>query len=100
MFLATTAEESGLLGASWYASHPSVPLGKTAINLNFDTISPLGEPESIVLSGSERTTISKLLGAETFVLKSKCAHIAPNCEEKKQLAAAVQEFLHLGTIRR
>ena len=56
LFLATTAEESGLLGAVHYAEHPAFPLGKTAINLNFDTVLPLGVPESIVVSGAERTT--------------------------------------------
>jgi Zn-dependent M28 family amino/carboxypeptidase len=61
LFLATTAEESGLLGAVYYAGHPVVPLGKTAINFNFDTVSPIGEPESIVLNGAEKTTVWKLL---------------------------------------
>lgn len=56
VFLATTAEESGLLGAVYYAEHPVFPLGKTAINLNFDTVQPLGVPESVVVSGAERTT--------------------------------------------
>jgi Zn-dependent M28 family amino/carboxypeptidase len=56
VFLATTAEEKGLLGAMYYAQHPVIPLGKTAMNLNFDMILPLGEPESIVVSGAERTT--------------------------------------------
>ena len=56
IFLATTAEESGLLGATYYAAHPALPLGKTAINLNFDTVLPLGVPESVVVSGAERTT--------------------------------------------
>src|ERR1700686_1652732 len=56
LFLATTAEESGLLGAEYYAQHPVFPLGKTAINLNFDTVHPLGVPESVVVSGAERTT--------------------------------------------
>ena len=56
LFLATTAEESGLLGAQYYAAHPIVPLGKTAINFNFDCVYPVGEPESIVLNGAERTT--------------------------------------------
>jgi Zn-dependent M28 family amino/carboxypeptidase len=56
IFLSTTAEESGLLGAFYYAAHPVIPLGKTAINFNFDTISPVGEPEALVLNGSERTT--------------------------------------------
>jgi Zn-dependent M28 family amino/carboxypeptidase len=56
LFLATTAEESGLLGAAYYAQHPVFPLGKTALNVNFDTIHPLGVPESVVVSGAERTT--------------------------------------------
>ncbi|WP_020470457.1 M20/M25/M40 family metallo-hydrolase [Zavarzinella formosa] len=63
LFLATTAEESGLLGAHYYAAHPAVPLGKTAMNFNFDCIYPVGEPESIVLSGAERTTAWKALQA-------------------------------------
>lgn len=61
LFLATTAEESGLLGAMYYATHPIVPLGKTAIDFNFDMIFPDGEPESIVLNGAERTTAWKVL---------------------------------------
>jgi Zn-dependent M28 family amino/carboxypeptidase len=56
LFLATTAEESGLLGAEHYARHPVIPLGKTAINLNFDMIFPLGVPESVIVNGAERTT--------------------------------------------
>ncbi len=56
VFLATTAEENGLLGGFHYAAHPAVPLGRTALNLNFDTILPLGVPESVVVSGAERTT--------------------------------------------
>src|SRR5262249_6597565 len=36
--------------------NPLVPLGKTALNLNFDMILPLGEPESVVANGAERTT--------------------------------------------
>jgi Zn-dependent M28 family amino/carboxypeptidase len=36
LFLAPTAEESGLLGAEWYARHPLIPLEKTAAVLNLD----------------------------------------------------------------
>lgn len=64
VFLATTAEENGLLGAYYYAAKPSVPLGKTALNLNFDTILPLGIPESVVVSGAERTTAWPMIQAQ------------------------------------
>src|SRR5205807_2533863 len=54
--LAVTAEEKGLLGSKHYTREPAVPLSKTALNLNFDMILPLGVPESVVVSGAERTT--------------------------------------------
>jgi Zn-dependent M28 family amino/carboxypeptidase len=56
VFLAVTAEEKGLLGSKYYADHPLVPLGKTAVNVNFDMILPLGVPESVVVTGADRTT--------------------------------------------
>jgi Zn-dependent M28 family amino/carboxypeptidase len=56
LFLSVTAEEKGLLGSAYYAHSPLVPLGKTALDLNFDMILPLGVPESVVITGAERTT--------------------------------------------
>ncbi len=56
IFLAVTAEEKGLLGSKFYAQNPLVPLGKTALDLNFDMILPLGVPESVVVTGADRTT--------------------------------------------
>src|SRR5262245_45996746 len=56
VFLAVTAEEKGRLGSKSYARNPPVPRGKTALNLNFDMILPLGVPESVVVTGAERTT--------------------------------------------
>lgn len=56
IFLAVTAEEKGLLGSKYYTQHPLVPLDRTALDLNFDMILPLGVPESVVVTGAERTT--------------------------------------------
>jgi Zn-dependent M28 family amino/carboxypeptidase len=56
VFLAVTAEEKGLLGSKYYARNPILPLNKTALNLNFDMILPLGAPESVVVTGADRTT--------------------------------------------
>jgi Zn-dependent M28 family amino/carboxypeptidase len=63
VFLAVTAEEKGLLGSKYYAQHPAIPLSKTAINVNFDMILPLGVPESVVVTGAERTTAWPLVKA-------------------------------------
>jgi Zn-dependent M28 family amino/carboxypeptidase len=38
MFLAVTAEESGLLGSRWYGENPLFPLEKTVANFNMDNI--------------------------------------------------------------
>lgn len=38
LFMATTGEEKGLLGSSWYVDHPVVPLDKIIANLNVDMI--------------------------------------------------------------
>jgi Zn-dependent M28 family amino/carboxypeptidase len=46
----------GLLGSKYYGRNPLVPLSKTALNLNFDMILPLGVPESVVVTGADRTT--------------------------------------------
>ncbi len=57
LFLATTAEESGLLGAQYYADHPVFAPGRTAAALNFDSYFPWGMPGSVAAGGAERTTV-------------------------------------------
>ncbi len=42
LFIATTAEEMGLLGAVYYAAHPLFPIGKTAASFNMDSHFPYG----------------------------------------------------------
>lgn len=57
VFLHTTAEETGLIGASWYAAHPIWPLETTAAALNLDMI-PLTPPtRDISVTGLGRTTL-------------------------------------------
>ncbi|WP_293648930.1 M28 family peptidase [Sphingopyxis sp. RIFCSPHIGHO2_12_FULL_65_19] len=52
-FLATTAEEKGLLGAHYFADHPVVPLSDITVALNVDTIaiSPRGTPVATIGRG-------------------------------------------------
>lgn len=57
VFIAVTAEESGLRGADVYAAHPVIPMGQTALNLNFDSFFPFGKVKDVVVNGAERTTI-------------------------------------------
>ena len=52
-FMATTAEEKGLLGAHYFADHPVVPLSDITVALNIDTIaiSPRGTPVATIGRG-------------------------------------------------
>jgi Zn-dependent M28 family amino/carboxypeptidase len=56
LFAAVTAEEQGLLGSEYLGKHPPIPAGKIALDLNYDDVKPLGAPEEVEVSGSERTT--------------------------------------------
>lgn len=57
LFLFVTAEENGLRGAQYYAAHPVVPAGRTAVNLNFDAFYPFGRTTDVVVNGAERTSV-------------------------------------------
>ncbi|MGH9649569.1 MAG: M28 family peptidase [Terriglobales bacterium] len=63
LFATVTAEEQGLLGSEYLGLHPPVPAGRIVLNLNFDNIAPLGEPEHVQASGSERTTFYSVVEA-------------------------------------
>ncbi len=55
LFASVTAEEQGLLGSEYLGKHPPIPASKIALDLNFDDLPPLGEPEEVEVSGAERT---------------------------------------------
>jgi Zn-dependent M28 family amino/carboxypeptidase len=56
LFAAVTAEEQGLLGSEYLGKHMPVPAGKITVDLNFDAITPIGDPEELQVLGAERTT--------------------------------------------
>jgi Zn-dependent M28 family amino/carboxypeptidase len=57
LFLAVTAEEGGLRGSEYYAAHPQIPAGKTALGINYDALPPFGRTRDVVVNGAERTTV-------------------------------------------
>ena len=65
MFVFTTAEESGLLGAEYFAQHPPIPLDQIAANINIDGIDYLGPTSDIVLLGAERSSLGPMAEALT-----------------------------------
>lgn len=51
LFLAVTAEEQGLLGSTYYATHPVFPAEKTAAVLNMDGLNVLGPMRDVTVIG-------------------------------------------------
>jgi Zn-dependent M28 family amino/carboxypeptidase len=54
VFLAVTAEEKGLLGSEYYATHPLYPLAKTVGVLNTDSMGVWGPEKNFSISGTAR----------------------------------------------
>ena len=61
LFLAVTAEEKGLLGSKWYASHPLYPLAQTVANINMDGMEILGRTNDVIVVGKGQSTLEDTL---------------------------------------
>lgn len=61
LFLATTAEELGLLGARAYALQPLYPLDRTLADINLDMAQPWGRATAITDIGDGRSTLDDVV---------------------------------------
>jgi len=61
LFASVTAEEKGLLGSNYLGKHLPLPAAQVALDLNFDAILPVGLPESVNVTGAERTSFYPLV---------------------------------------
>ena len=80
LFLSVTAEEKGLLGAKYYATHPLYPLERTVANINIDGVNVWGRTRDIGLVGVGQSTLEDLLG--TFV-NAAGRKLLPEAEPEK-----------------
>jgi len=62
LFAAVTAEAQGLLGSEYLAKHSPVPPGKISLDLNYEALAPIGDPDEVEVTGAERTTFYSTLG--------------------------------------
>jgi len=61
LFIALTGEEKGLLGAEWFASHPTVPKTDVVANINMDMPVLLAPSKDVVPIGLEHSTLKTAL---------------------------------------
>jgi Zn-dependent M28 family amino/carboxypeptidase len=61
IFLAVTAEESGLLGSKFYADNPVFPLRQTVGGINMDGLNMLGRTRDVVVIGPGKSELEPML---------------------------------------
>ncbi|MGI9249725.1 MAG: M28 family metallopeptidase [Pseudohongiellaceae bacterium] len=61
VFLAVTAEESGLLGSKWYAENPVYPIAQTVANINMDNMNTFGKTHDVVVVGYNSSELENYL---------------------------------------
>ena len=63
VFLAVTAEESGLLGADYYAANPVFPLSQTVGGINMDAFLIAGPSKDVTVVGPGKSQLDEFLEA-------------------------------------
>lgn len=61
IFIATTAEEKGLLGADYFAHHPTVPMRQIVGNVNLDSPLLLYRFTDVIAFGANHSTIGPMV---------------------------------------
>ncbi len=63
VFIAVAAEEQGLRGSEYYATHPTFAPGRIAADFNLDGVSVLGVPENMSFLGGDRSSLKNDISA-------------------------------------
>ena len=69
LFLATTAEESGLLGAEYFARQPTVAMNRIVADVNIDMPILTCDFGDVVAFGGDRSTIGPIVAAAAKAMK-------------------------------
>jgi Zn-dependent M28 family amino/carboxypeptidase len=80
LFMTTTAEEAGLLGAKFYAEHPLYPLEKTLADINIDSMNVWGKARDIEDVSFGLSTLDDMLA---HAAKQQSRAAIPNSRPEK-----------------
>ncbi len=75
IFVAVTAEESGLLGSAYYGADPLVPLKNTVAGINIDAIQPVGKTNDMIVVGYGSSQLEDRLND---ILEPRDMYIVPD----------------------
>ncbi len=80
LFVFTTAEESGLIGARHYAAHPLYPLAKAVAEINADGLNVWGRTLDMVVVGLGQSDLEDDLAR---AIAPQGRHVVPDAEPEK-----------------
>lgn len=80
VFLAVTAEESGLLGSAHYGNHPVFPLRQTVGGVNMDALSMAGLAKNVVVIGKGKSQLDAYLD-RALAAQKRVASLEPTPEK-------------------
>ena len=63
MILFVAGEEQGLLGSQYFATHPTVPSGQLAVDINFDGGNIWGKTRDVTYVGKGKTSLDAMIDA-------------------------------------
>jgi Zn-dependent M28 family amino/carboxypeptidase len=95
LFMATTAEEAGLLGAKYYALHPLYPLKKTLADINIDSMNVWGKTHDVEDTSFGMSTLDDAL-AKRAQAQGRVAIANPRPEKGNIYRADNFEFAKVG----
>lgn len=95
LFMSTTAEEAGLLGAKYYAQHPLYPLTKTLADINIDSMNVWGKARDIEDTSWGMSTLDDAL-ARRAQSQNRSAIPNPRPEKGNIYRADNFEFAKVG----
>jgi len=80
LYLAVTAEESGLLGSAYFAEYPPIDLSQVVAGYNFDAMHPRGKVKDVVVVGYGASQLEDILERK---LKIYDKYLVPDPEPEK-----------------
>jgi Zn-dependent M28 family amino/carboxypeptidase len=80
VFLAVTAEESGLLGSKYYAENPVFPLSQTVGGVNIDGLNFAGRAKDFVFTGVGKSELEDIMGD---LVKARGRTVTPESSPEK-----------------
>ncbi len=64
VFIAVSAEETGMAGSKYYAENSLFPASKTIANLNYELLLPYGRMKDVTITGFGQSELDQLAGEE------------------------------------